>query len=306
MEIKSNQDTNLNNDLFEMLPESLKVLLKKIKQQHYEELYEPEADGNSSLQDALQEVLQAFRESDNKLCHRRYVWMGLIWALVVEPTVEYYQLSNYLSAKFIIELIGLWVVEAAKSSSDKIKYPKTFGKHIKLFLPQPRLENAQIIGSFQTISEVVDVFNNAIRILDEEQSVEALLDILDDCLEGYAIFPGSTGRREVFDWWIDEVVPASWFLLPPKSFYVVEALQNREKIKIQQSKKLEKISSRVHFILKQQVLTNEEKLKYDNIDSCNTIYLRSNPPIKIYYNCDHSTILNAESNKSVVFSTLAI
>jgi hypothetical protein len=306
MEIKSNQDTTLNKDLFEMLPESLKVLLKTIKQQHYEELYEPEAGGNSSLQDALQEVLEAFRESDNKLCHLRYVWLTLILILVVEPTVEYYQLSNYLAAKSIIQLIGLWVVKTAKLISYKIKYPKSFDKEIKLFLPQGGLENTPRTGSFQTITEVVDVFNNAIRVLDEEQSVEAILDILNDCLEGYAIFPGSTGRREVFDWWIDEVVPASWFLLPPKSFYVVEGLPNREEIKIRQSKKLEKISSMVYFILKEQVLTNEEKVKDENVDSWNKISIRENPPIKIHYNCYHSSILNAESNKSVVFSTLAI
>ena len=248
MEIKSNQGTTLNNDLFEMLPESLKVLLKKIKQQHYEELYEPEADGNSSLQDALQEVLEAFGESDNKLCHRRYVWMGLIWALVVEPTVEYYQPNSDLTRN-IINLLVIDVSQESillnrnKGETASIEIAKN-----NVVLTQQNLAT-QEVKNFQAVNEALDVFYNAIRLLESEQSVEALLEILDDCLEGYAIFPGFTGRREVFEWWIDEVVPASWFLLPPKSFYVVDGLPNREEIKIRQSKKLEKISWQVQLMV---------------------------------------------------------
>ncbi|MFB2893871.1 hypothetical protein ACE1CI_13250 [Aerosakkonemataceae cyanobacterium BLCC-F50] len=47
--------SDIKTPSIEMLPDSLKVLLDKIKQQHYEELYESEADGTTSLQDDLNE-----------------------------------------------------------------------------------------------------------------------------------------------------------------------------------------------------------------------------------------------------------
>jgi hypothetical protein len=75
------------------------------------------------------------------------------------------------------------------------------------------------------------------------------LDILDDCLEGYAIFPGSYGRRELFDWWLLEVVPASWYLFPPSSIYFINELANEKIIVCRQMEKLEKISSAMWSII---------------------------------------------------------
>ena len=34
------------------------------------------------------------------------------------------------------------------------------------------------------------------------------LDMLEDCLEGYAIFPGSFARRHLFDWFLLDVYPS--------------------------------------------------------------------------------------------------
>jgi hypothetical protein len=61
-------------------------------------------------------------------------------------------------------------------------------------------------------------------------------------LEGYAIFPGSYGRRELFDWWLLDVVPASWYLLPPNSIYSIDKLENGKNIAFRQMHKLQKIS----------------------------------------------------------------
>jgi hypothetical protein len=98
------------------------------------------------------------------------------------------------------------------------------------------------IPTFQVLYEALDVYRNAIKALDPNQSLEALLDILDDCLEGYAIFPGSYGRRELFDWWLLDVVPASWYLLAPSSIYSINELAHEKYITSRQIEKLEKIS----------------------------------------------------------------
>lgn len=229
----------------EMLPDSLKVLLDKIKQQHYEELYELEADGTTSLQDDLNEILQAFRISNQTLTHLRYVWMTLILLLVVEPTLEYYHPKDSSPKDIIIE-ISLWLIANTKKIlNDEVK---TIEFDDRELLKKDILVNYDVSQdtnknpvSLQVLYEAQDVFKNAIRVLDYEQSVEAIIEILDDCLEGYAIFPGSYGRRELFEWWLLEVVPASWFLLTPKSFYVVEDLPNKEEINLRQIRIMEKI-----------------------------------------------------------------
>jgi hypothetical protein len=58
------------------------------------------------------------------------------------------------------------------------------------------------------------------------EAKKALLEILDDCFEGYAIFPGSQGKRDLFNWWLLEVVPATWCLHYPKTLYTINGLQN--------------------------------------------------------------------------------
>jgi hypothetical protein len=77
----------------------------------------------------------------------------------------------------------------------------------------------------QAIDEALDVFRNALRVLESSQGREALLEILDDCFEGYAVFPGSHGRRDLFNWWLMEAVPATWCLQLPQVFYTMKGLQ---------------------------------------------------------------------------------
>ncbi|KYC44101.1 hypothetical protein WA1_02885 [Scytonema hofmannii PCC 7110] len=55
-----------------------------------------------------------------------------------------------------------------------------------------------------------------------EQAREALLEILDDCFEGYAIFPGSAGKRDLFNWWVVEVIPAAWSQQLPTFIYTMK------------------------------------------------------------------------------------
>lgn len=237
--------------LLRNVPNALQGVLSKAWQQHYEELYEPEAEGAASLQDALNEILVLFQGRNQTLSHFRYVWMALILASVVEPTVKYYQ-PNSLIPQETIKRIAFWLLETlGKELDSKMQFAQVAReKEANAILDVFRLftENKEI-ASFQVLSEALDVYSSAIKTLDYNQSLEALLDILDDCLEGYAIFPGSYGRRELFDWWLLEVVPASWYLFPPSSIYSVDQLAHEKSIAFRQMDKLEKISSAMWSII---------------------------------------------------------
>lgn len=245
------------------IPDPLKVVIHKIRHEHYEELYEPEADGTVFLEDALNEVLEIFQDSGNTLSHLRYVWMTLILALVVEPTVKYYQPQADFTNE-VITLMERWIFS-------KIEKRTLYQNSIVEFKALENLEALiskainfpEKMASLQSVYEAIDVFQNAIRVLDYPQAKEALLEILDECLEGYAIFPGSYGRRDLFDWWLLEVVPASWYLLPPQSLYVVESMQNAEEIKLTQFQKIEQLSIELWFFLQKSASVVNNKIEIE-------------------------------------------
>lgn len=244
------------------VPDSLKGVLSKVLQQHYEELYEPEAEGTASLQEALDEILESFQGGNRTLSHLRYVWMALILASVVEPTVEYYQPNNSMPEETISK-IALWLLETLKKMLDhKGEFAQVAREEeAKAIVDSFRIfsENNKL-ASFQVLYEALDVFSNAIRTLDYNQSLEALLNILDDCLEGYAIFPGSYGRRELFNWWLLEVVPATWYLSTPSSIYSINKSENEKRIVYCQRERLERISSEMWSI----ILTNSQNREKSN------------------------------------------
>ncbi|TVP61049.1 MAG: hypothetical protein EA343_15485 [Nodularia sp. (in: Bacteria)] len=271
MVIKFTPSINRQVSYTNNIPEPLEALFNQIRLEHYEELYEPEADGTASLEDTLNEVLEATRSSNETLSHLRYVWMTLIITLVVEPTVKHYQPQGKLSPKNIINLMVRWIIETinksiSSESTTKIAVDKLIGQ----ITENCDFDFQTEIASLQVINEALDVFRNAVRVLDYNQAVEAILEILDDCLEGYAIFPGSYGRRELFEWWLFDVVPASFYLKPPKYFYIVEGLQNKETIRLRQTSLMNDISyllqSMVQLDIKNEDQKNSQHLfNYNNI-----------------------------------------
>lgn len=258
MILQSIQHSTFNQQVLLTIPDNIQVLLNKIKLEHYEELYELEADGNASLEDDLRAVIGKFSHGTELLNHLRYIWMTLILSLAVEPTLEYYDPNNSLP-KIIIQLLEKFLLKSNKTiniTPDKLDklINEIFKSHESYFHKQG--------ANFQAISEALDVFYNAIKVIKYDQAVESILEILDDCLEGSAILPGSYGRRELFDWWLQDVVPASYKLRPPKSFYVVEGLENKEEIKLRQTRLLKKISNEIWLYLPELMLESNKHNNY--------------------------------------------
>ncbi|MBD2385345.1 hypothetical protein [Cylindrospermum sp. FACHB-282] len=254
--------TNFNQYALNTTPETLQVLFNKIKLKHYEELYEPEADGTALLEDDLNAVIEVLGDSDKPLNHLRYIWMTLILSLAVEPTLEYYDPNNSLP-KIIIKLLEELLRTTINSSSKSISIiPDNLDYLINNIFKSHKCYFQKEGANFQAISEALDVFYNAMRVINYNQAVEAILELLDDCLEGYAVFPGSYGRRELFDWWLLDVVPASYNLLPPKLFYVVEGVKNKEEIKLRQTRLLNKISNEIKSSMPKLILKSH--IPYNN------------------------------------------
>lgn len=132
--------------------------------------------------------------------------MAIILADAVKPTVKAY-LPDETKTDQAYQLLEQYLVNKIKFSEIKID---------EIF--------PTISVGCQAIDEALDVFRNLLRVIDPVQAKDGILEILDDCLEGYAIFPGSQGRRDLFNWWLLEVVPASWCLKWPENLYTIKGL----------------------------------------------------------------------------------
>ncbi|NET57601.1 MAG: hypothetical protein F6K47_16000 [Symploca sp. SIO2E6] len=213
------------------MPDSLQRALVRAWEQHYEELYESEADGTVVLEEVLEEVLDSFEDSNQTLNQIRYVWMALILAYVVEPTVKYYQPNNPVPEEAVNHLTHWLLTTIREAFYDGRCLSRVSLSEVNNTSVNVRnLYSEKEISNFQVLSEALDVYASAIKTLEANYSVEGLLDILDDCLEGYAMFPGSDGRRELFNWWLLDVVPSTWYLLPPSSIYSLDELNNEQNI----------------------------------------------------------------------------
>lgn len=193
-----------------LLQDDFKTLVHDIQQERYEELYEEEPISGMTLKGAIGQVLDAIKHD-----HIRCLRMVLILLRQVEPTLRYYYPNSYLSQQ-VIDSFEVCIANYYASYYSGLKaYNTTFNGVFKRLGNFPNVKEHyeslpyKEVASLQILYEAIDVFHSAVKALDYYKIKEALMEILIDCLEGYAIFPGSEGRRELFDWWLLDVLPNS-------------------------------------------------------------------------------------------------
>ncbi|MGB5771362.1 MAG: hypothetical protein WBM32_16070, partial [Crocosphaera sp.] len=187
------------------IPSYLRDVLDDAWQNSYEELYEESRNQKKSLEETFINILNAFDQNNLENLHYRYLFMAIIMAQAVEPTIKAYFPDDTRPEK-VYQYV------------DEFLNNKTILSNLEITKIINQLFPCHSEGC-QAIDEALNVFKNLLRVIDFEQAKEALLNILDDCLEGYAIFPGSQGKRDLFNWWLLEVVPATWCLKFPKTLY---------------------------------------------------------------------------------------
>lgn len=262
--------------LLRHLPASLQKAMVTAWNQHYEELYESESDGTVLLEDALSRILNSFQSSDQTFMQIRHVWMALTLAVVVEPTIKYYQPDNPIPEETINKLTQ-WLLKTITG----LFYPQEkINREIDNILRDTSVDINHLssdtkISSFQVLSEALDVYISAVNTLEPSHSLQALLDILDDCLEGYAIFPGSYGRRELFNWWLLDIVPSCWYLLPPTSVYSLNELADDDSNPA--LSKLEETSSLMWSRI-EEAIQNQNRIEEDLLSFCKVL-MTTNPYI---------------------------
>ena len=192
------------------IPDSLRLVIEIIQSYSYAELYEEKDIQGISLEDSLITVFDAIEKERNSLdISYCYFFMAIVMGIAVQPTIKSYLPRETITGNTFQYLFQNWI------------YPQDNY--------QPNLnvsfrDYQNYLGQYQAFDEAVDVFENMLQALESVKTREAILNILDDCFQGYAIFPGSQGRRELFDWWLLDVVPSVFCGRLPKNIHTLKGV----------------------------------------------------------------------------------
>ncbi|MBD2571023.1 hypothetical protein [Anabaena lutea] len=197
------------------IPNSLRLVIERIQGYSYAELYEEKDIQGISLEDSLITVFDAIEKEKNSLdISYCYFFMAIVMGIAVQPTIKTYLRRETITGNIFQYLFQNWI------------YPQDNY--------QPNLnvsfrDYQNYWGQYQALDEAVDVFENMLQVLESVKPREAILNILDDCFQGYAIFPGSQGRRELFDWWLLDVVPSVFCGRLPKNIHTLKGVDKMTK-----------------------------------------------------------------------------
>jgi hypothetical protein len=192
------------------IPDSLRLVIERIQSYSYAELYEEKNIKGISLEDSLITVFDAIEKEKNNLdISYCYFFMAIVMGIAVQPTIKSYLPRETITGNIFQYLFQNWI------------YPQD-NYQPKLNVSFQNYQNT--LGQYQALDEAVDVFDNIPQVLESIKTREAILNILDDCFQGYAIFPGSQGRRELFDWWLLDVVPSVFCGRLPKNIHTLKGI----------------------------------------------------------------------------------
>ncbi|MFN7853672.1 hypothetical protein [Anabaena sp. AL09] len=192
------------------IPDSLRLVIERIQSYSYAELYEEKDIQGISLEDSLITVFDAIEKEKNSLdTSYCYFFMSIVMGIAVQPTIKTYLPRETITGNIFQYLFRDWIYS-------QHNYQPNFNVSFQ--------DYQNYLGQYQALDEAVDVFENMLQVLESIKTREAILNILDDCFQGYAIFPGSQGRRELFDWWLLDVVPSVFCGRLPKNIHTLKGV----------------------------------------------------------------------------------
>lgn len=209
------------------IPITLFNVLYETYNKQYEELYEVNqfnGEEGNNLETDVKHILNLLKGDTNDLTYLRYLWMRLLIGLAVKPTVTSYSPNDVRPSLILKRVKGLFFREQSKYLCNKLDiFLDDEDYSFQLSYLEKNLFPYKFEGS-QALDEALDVFWNLLKMLDSYLTEAALIEILDDCFDGYAIFPGSQHRKELLNWWLTDVVPATWNLRFPTQIYTISGL----------------------------------------------------------------------------------
>jgi hypothetical protein len=183
------------------IPEQLQETLHRVWERKYRDLYE--TGGKCDVEEAFVEVMTAFGMPNDVISHQRYVYMADGIALAAKPTIkDYFPEEN--KTDIIQGIVSCWLINGGE-------IPETWADTL--------FPNINKIGKYQATDEAYNIFYGLLQTLNTKIAYDAILDILYNAITGDAISGCTEARRDMFNWWLIEVIPAAYCLKLPSTLY---------------------------------------------------------------------------------------
>lgn len=164
---------------------------------------DPQAQGALPIEETCHQVVDRLVDpNDGARTKRRFIALALTMALATQSWMRRYTPTDSKGTVLTDAAVN-WLKTGAPYSGlvGEALYPMVATRH-------------------QHLDESREVHRCLSRMLTvQEADRQQLLDILDVTLDGYAVFPGFQARRDLFNWWLSEAVPASYLEQVPDWIY---------------------------------------------------------------------------------------
>lgn len=194
--------------LADRIPAGLRGILERVSRESYSELYEASTVSSLDLEGALWLVVEGCGQYSQN-AKASYGYLALILGMAVAPTIRCYLPNEDFTRHFFMAL--------AKGGAMELPVKIELQKYHKGFL-----------GQYQALDEAMLVLENSLAVMTSDHAPAMLVAMLDLCLEGYAIFPGSSGRRALLEWCLWEAVPAACLGIFSPHLYTIKGLIDSE------------------------------------------------------------------------------
>ncbi|MGA1263113.1 MAG: hypothetical protein ACO331_04295 [Prochlorothrix sp.] len=208
------------------LPPSVASVLHQVSQYRYGELYENGGDQSLPLEAAIYQIFDTLEaispQNHPQVTQARYIWMALLLSLAIWPGLEFYQPHNPCPQETINRLeLWLYLWRSLKSSQDQNELENLLGQDpdISPWHNWQKFPVKDSCPSLQLVTDCIWAYESAQRTLIRAEARSACFDLVESCLEDYAIIAGSAQRRDLFDWWLWAVVPATLTFSQPKWWF---------------------------------------------------------------------------------------
>lgn len=134
--------------------------------------------------------------------HKRYVYMALAFAHAAIPVIKNCKPRD-TRAERCLKLVDSWFTSSAIKTKDwtGVLFPERVSR---------------VGGSF--LDEAFDNFYSLLKLINSNCPPNEMLDILYDAFTGEWCGGSLAGNRDIFNWWLIEVIPAAYNLQLPRSF----------------------------------------------------------------------------------------
>jgi hypothetical protein len=183
------------------ISKQLQQTLHSVWHRKYRDLYE--RGGKYNVEEAFVEVMAAFGMPDDAISHQRYVYMAYGIALAAKPTVKHYFPEEH-KTDIVQGIVSCWLKDGGE-------IPGTWADTL--------FPNIDKIGKYQATDEAYNIFYGLLQTLNTKTAYNAILDILYNAITGDAISGFAAAKRDMFNWWSIEVIPAAYCLKLPSTLY---------------------------------------------------------------------------------------